>query len=267
MTFRFTNHGPISFFNIILYALSFLFPRVPFILNQLSKSISVSWQLPTLLVIQTPLLWILLHVSRWIASLGAVGLWRKAVWTLKPINWMSQNSETIIISNLANHTSFLFCFFLGNIMKLDIQHLKESAKKVFRRLGWFDDPEDEETSQPPAARNHNRLDWPKILVVFCLATAIDMALLSAQIHSQLPAIFCFLGLTIIVSFTCFFVSKCIPLKYKEMAKALERLGIFFGVTAIFISIAIPFSLWFKCVTCFIYVLCWLTILFCNYFRS
>ncbi|KAK9926191.1 hypothetical protein M0R45_023433 [Rubus argutus] len=151
-------------------------------------------------------------------------------------------------------------------MKLDTQHLKESAKKVFRKLGWFDDSEDEGTDQPPAARNHNQLDyWPKILVVFCSASAIDMAFLSAQIHSQLSPSFCFLGLTIIISFTCFFVSKCIPLKhYKQVAKALERFGIFFGVTAIFISIAIPFPLWFKCVTCFIYVLGWLTILFFNY---
>ena len=150
-------------------------------------------------------------------------------------------------------------------MKFTINDLKAFALQILTKLGWIHYPDEEAAA---AARNHNRLDyWPKIFVVFCSASAIDMALLSAQIHSQLPPVFCFLGFTIIIAFSCFFVSKCIHFNHPLVAHVLDRFGIFFGVTAIFISITIPFPLWFKCLTCFIYVLCWLTILFCNYFHS
>ena len=150
-------------------------------------------------------------------------------------------------------------------MKFTANDLKAFALQILTKLGWIPYPDEEAA----AARNHNHLDyWPKILVVFCSASAIDLALLSAQIqYSRLPPIFCFLGLTIILSFTCFFVSKSIHFNYPLAAHVLDRFGIFFGVTAIFISITIPFPLWFKCLTCFIYVLCWLTILFCNYLLS
>ncbi|KAK9926192.1 hypothetical protein M0R45_023434 [Rubus argutus] len=141
--------------------------------------------------------------------------------------------------------------------------VKAFLLKVITKLGWVSDPPAAD-QEPPRYQDY----WVKILVVFCSASSIELALLSAQIqYSQLPPIFCFLGITIILSFTCFFVSKSIHFNYPLAAHVLDRFGIFFGVTAIFISITIPFPLWFKCLTCFIYVLCWLTILFCNYLPS
>ncbi|PRQ21579.1 hypothetical protein RchiOBHm_Chr7g0240781 [Rosa chinensis] len=170
-------------------------------------------------------------------------------------------------------------------MRFSTNGLKTFLRGVIAKLGRVPDPRDVEMAQPtdvemgqpPAAEepkgpkqpnDHLLHYWANILALFCSASAIEMALLSAQIRSQLPAIFCFLGFTIILAFTCFFVGRCIRSMFEQAAQVLERVDIFLGVTAIFISITIPFpALWFKCVTGFIYVLCWLTILACNYFHS
>jgi hypothetical protein len=126
-------------------------------------------------------------------------------------------------------------------------------------------PPDPEAVLPDQAPEHHNLDWAKIIVVFSLASAIDIALLSVQIHSQkLPVVFYFLELAILLAFSCFFTSKSVHSNCPLVAEALERFGIFFGVTAFFISITVPFpAVWFKCITCFVYAVSWLAILFCN----
>ncbi|KAL6177945.1 hypothetical protein ACLB2K_049466 [Fragaria x ananassa] len=106
------------------------------------------------------------------------------------------------------------------------------------------------------------LDWAKIIVVLSLASAIEIALLSVQVHSQLPVVFYFLELAILLAFTCFFTGKTVHSNSPLVAQVLERFGIFFGVSAFFISITIPFpAVWFKCIACFVYVVSWLAIFF------
>ncbi|PRQ21639.1 putative isopenicillin N synthase [Rosa chinensis] len=173
----------------------------------------------------------------------------------------------------------------ANIPIIDFQPLLSSDNgddELRAKLGRVPDPPNVEMAQPadvemgqpqtaaePNQPNHRVLDyWAKILALFCSASGIEMALLSVKSGSELPASFYFLGFTLILGFTCFFVGRCIRSIFEQAAKVLQRVGIFFGVTAIFISITIPFpTLWFKCVTGFIYALCWLTILACNYFHS
>ncbi|KAM1148072.1 hypothetical protein FF1_028769 [Malus domestica] len=118
-------------------------------------------------------------------------------------------------------------------------------------------------------RKHN-LDWAKIIVAYCLSTAIGMALIPIQLHSnQLPLTFCFLGLAILLAFTCIMVSKFI--QYSNSPRIIVHLfhyfGVFFGVTAFFISVTIPFPLWFKCTASLIYVASGLVVLFCHHYYT
>ncbi|KAB2607494.1 hypothetical protein D8674_007211 [Pyrus ussuriensis x Pyrus communis] len=118
--------------------------------------------------------------------------------------------------------------------------------------------------------DNNNLDWATIIVVFCLTTAIGIALLpfqgpSGQLH--LPVIFYFLGLSVILAFTCILLSKFIHFNYCPggitIAPIFHQFGLFFGVTAFFISISIPFPLWFKCAALSIYVVTFLLVVLCN----
>ncbi|KAB2607484.1 hypothetical protein D8674_007201 [Pyrus ussuriensis x Pyrus communis] len=100
--------------------------------------------------------------------------------------------------------------------------------------------------------HNNNLDWAKTIVMFCLTAAIGLALLPFQIPSgqlHLPLIFYFFGLSVLLAFTCILVSKFIHFNYCPAGISIARIshhfGLFFGVTAFFISITVPFPLWFK----------------------
>ncbi|KAB2607480.1 hypothetical protein D8674_007197 [Pyrus ussuriensis x Pyrus communis] len=117
---------------------------------------------------------------------------------------------------------------------------------------------------------NNNLDWANIIVVFCLTAAIGLALLPLQIPSHQvlhSAIFYFLGLSVLLAFTCILVSKFIHVSYCPSGISIPHIfhhfGLFFGVTAFFISITIPFPLWFKCTTYSIYATAFLLVLLCN----
>ncbi|RXH94894.1 hypothetical protein DVH24_024578 [Malus domestica] len=118
--------------------------------------------------------------------------------------------------------------------------------------------------------DNNNLDWATIIVVFCLTAAIGIAVLPFQGPSgrlHLPVIFYFLGLSVLLAFTCILVSKFIHFSYCPagitIAPIFHQLGLFFGVTAFFISISIPFPLWFKCVALSIYVVTFILVVLCN----
>ncbi|KAL6175380.1 hypothetical protein ACLB2K_052021 [Fragaria x ananassa] len=131
-----------------------------------------------------------------------------------------------------------------------------------QKIGYIAGPDQEAIVE---VAKHRNLDSAKIVVVFCSASAIDMALLSAQLHSQLPIIFYFLALAILFAFTSVFISIFVHSSCPEVAQVFQQCGVFFGVTAVFISISVPFPVWFKWTTCFIYALSWLVIILCNYF--
>ncbi|PON52199.1 hypothetical protein PanWU01x14_210410 [Parasponia andersonii] len=110
--------------------------------------------------------------------------------------------------------------------------------------------------------------WTKIMVTFCVATALQVASVSAQIQPQLPPIFRFFSFVILFAVASFFVSNFIDsAKFPQTARALERVGVFLSVTGFFIALTIPFpqGLCLKVTTWVVYVICLAVILVCNCF--
>nr|CCH50964.1 T4.3 [Malus x robusta] len=116
----------------------------------------------------------------------------------------------------------------------------------------------------------SNLDWATIILSYCLSTAIGMALVPIQLHSkQLPLSFCFLGLAITLSFSSILVSKFIQNSKcpRIIVHLFHYFGVLFGALAFFISITIPFPLWFKCTAFVIYAASGLVILFCHHYYN
>ncbi|KAF3437982.1 hypothetical protein FNV43_RR20738 [Rhamnella rubrinervis] len=81
--------------------------------------------------------------------------------------------------------------------------------------------------------------WAKIIVCFCFASAIQIALLSAQLHSHLFPIIRFLSLSILFGFASLLISKLTNSKFPNIAQMLEAAAVCFAVIAFFIAISIP----------------------------
>ncbi|ONI27883.1 hypothetical protein PRUPE_1G109400, partial [Prunus persica] len=140
--------------------------------------------------------------------------------------------------------------------------------KIILIVSRLDEPGDIEAQAPAAAARN--LDWAKIVVVYCLSTGVAMALIHTQVHpSKLPLSFFFLGLAVLLAFACIMVSKFV--QHSKCPRITLHLfhffGIFFGVTAFFISITIPFPLWFKCTASVIYLASGLVVIFCHHFYN
>nr|CCH50983.1 T2.4 [Malus x robusta] len=155
--------------------------------------------------------------------------------------------------------------------------LQQLLNKIFTSVldNDLDPPNDHHNQLPPDAassrppRKHN-LDWATIILAYCLSTAIGMALVPIQLHSkQLPLTFCFLGLAITLSFSSILVSKFIQNSKcpRIIVHLFHHFGVFFGVITFFISITIPFPLWFKCTASVIYAASGLVILFCHHYYN
>ncbi|GAY59629.1 hypothetical protein CUMW_195960 [Citrus unshiu] len=93
-----------------------------------------------------------------------------------------------------------------------------------------------------------------IMIGFCLPLAIEIALQSLQVQSQLPPMFHFLSLAIIFSFTFLFLGKLMGTRFPKAAQVLEGLGLLFAVTAIFVAVIIPLPLWLKCLAWTLYAI-------------
>ena len=111
----------------------------------------------------------------------------------------------------------------------------------------------------------HHMEWAEIVIAFCLASAIDIALLSVQVHSQLPVPFHLFSLAILLAFASTVVSKFINPKFLLTAQVLEKSGVFFTVTAFFMAITIPFPFCLKFASWAVYAISALTILICNCF--
>lgn len=112
---------------------------------------------------------------------------------------------------------------------------------------------------------HRNMDWVKVMVAFCFSSAVDIAILSFQVHTHLPPLFFLVSLAILFAFTSFFVSKFVGSKFPRTAMVLERAGVFFVVTGFFIAITIPFPLCLRVVTWVVYAISFVFVIFCNYF--
>lgn len=106
---------------------------------------------------------------------------------------------------------------------------------------------------------HRDLHWAKIMAAFCMASAVDIAIVSVQVDSPLPSAFQGLSLIIIMAFASFFVSECFSLKFVVTARVLKEVGIFFMVTAFFLAITIPVPLFLKITSWVVYAICLLAI--------
>ena len=113
-----------------------------------------------------------------------------------------------------------------------------------------------------AARNGgvNHMEWAEIVIAACWASAIDIALQSVQVKSQLPAAFHLLSFAILLAFASFCVSKFIKSKFLVTAQVLEKFGVFFTATAFFIAITIPFPFYLKFASWAVYTISMLAIL-------
>ncbi|KAK9278389.1 hypothetical protein L1049_027954 [Liquidambar formosana] len=105
----------------------------------------------------------------------------------------------------------------------------------------------EQKPQPasPVFAGQQNLDWTKIILAFCFASAVDIAILSVQINSKLPLTFHLLSLAISFTFASIFVAKFTTAKYPVTALVLNQMGVLFAATAFFLAVTIPFPLSLK----------------------
>ena len=99
----------------------------------------------------------------------------------------------------------------------------------------------------------HHMEWAEIVIGFCLAWAIDIALLSVQEHSQLPVPFHLFSLAILLAFASTVVSKFINPKFFLTVQVLEKCGVFMAIT-------IPFPFCLKFASWAVYVISALAIL-------
>ncbi|KAK0574663.1 hypothetical protein LWI29_026976 [Acer saccharum] len=112
--------------------------------------------------------------------------------------------------------------------------------------------------------DQEKLDWAVRMICYCLPPAVAIAIQFLENESrELPLAFHFLSLALILSFNFLFLSKFIAPKFPEIAKLLERCGVFLAVTAVYLAITIPLPIWLKCITWTIFIISCITILFCG----
>ncbi|TXG50596.1 hypothetical protein EZV62_023120 [Acer yangbiense] len=114
----------------------------------------------------------------------------------------------------------------------------------------------------PVYNQHKLVDRAMKMICFCLPTAVAIALRSLQTKSQLPLAFHFLTVALLFSFNFLFLSNFITPKFPEIAQILERVGVLFAVTAIYIAITIPLPVWLKYITWAIFVISFVVIVAC-----
>ena len=135
-----------------------------------------------------------------------------------------------------------------------VAHLLQLVQR-FQPQGQQPPPDLEAGAQPldlEVVQNH--------MVTFCLASAPAIALTYAQIHSKFSPIFHVVSFLFLLCFASFFVSKFMNSKFPVIARVLDQVGVFFGVTAFFTIITIPFPLCLQIITLFVYVFTFLAVL-------
>ncbi|KAH7856655.1 hypothetical protein Vadar_003969 [Vaccinium darrowii] len=116
---------------------------------------------------------------------------------------------------------------------------------------------------PNAQQRQNNLDFPMLVVAFCLTVAIDTAAQSLQNHIVRPLHFHLLCLMVVFAFASIFVAKYISPKYPNAARVLDQAGVSFGVTAFFLAVTTSFPLCLMIISWIIYALSLLAIIICN----
>ncbi|KAJ0035882.1 hypothetical protein Pint_25844 [Pistacia integerrima] len=99
-------------------------------------------------------------------------------------------------------------------------------------------------------------------MTFCFTAALEIALLFAQIQSQLPVSFHILSFLI---FLFLIVANIIGHDFTTISQVLELVSVILVATTVVFTIAIPFPLSLKCVTWALYAISLLIILISKYY--
>ena len=67
-------------------------------------------------------------------------------------------------------------------------------------------------------RYQHHMDWTDVMIGFCLTSALEIALVSVQVHTQLSATFHLLSLPILFVFVCFSFSEHMKSKFLVTGK-------------------------------------------------
>ena len=110
-------------------------------------------------------------------------------------------------------------------------------------------------AQPNGLEAHNHIrDLANIMVNSCLAWAPAMALTYAQLQSKYSPTFHVVSFEFLLCFASLFVSKFMNSKFPVIAQVLDLVGVFFGVTAFFTAITVPFPLYLQIITWLLYAI-------------
>lgn len=93
--------------------------------------------------------------------------------------------------------------------------------------------------------------WEKMMLTFCLASAIAIATVSVQIETKLSLMFKFLSAALMACFA--FIASAKLIKHQRVSQILYCFGGFWFVTSFFIAIAIPYAFHFRILTFTIYL--------------
>jgi hypothetical protein len=129
----------------------------------------------------------------------------------------------------------------------------------FRRQRPQQPPDEEAGPQGPQPRGlalemvHNHvIDLANIIVYGGLPSASAVALTYAQIHSKYSPIFHVLSFEILLCFAFLLVGNFMNSRFLVIAQVLDLAGVFFGVTAFFTAISIPFPPCLQIITWVVY---------------
>ncbi|KAB1200668.1 hypothetical protein CJ030_MR0G006653 [Morella rubra] len=98
---------------------------------------------------------------------------------------------------------------------------------------------------PASSVARQDVEWQNIIMAFCFASALSIALQSLQIHSPLPLSCHLLSMAILLTFSALFVAKFVRSKFPTAARVLEQVAVFVAAGGFFLAIAIPLPLHLK----------------------
>ncbi|PON52203.1 hypothetical protein PanWU01x14_210450 [Parasponia andersonii] len=146
----------------------------------------------------------------------------------------------------------------------------EVVRQLFEKMRLPISAADNSGSASAAAesRQQSCTDWSSTMLPVCFGAAIAIAVVSVQYRSrttmeELPTTFHLVSLGVLIASAFFYVSKFMGPKFGAAAEVLERVGVFFMATSLFMAITVPFPLWLRVVTWVVYVISLLVVLVSN----
>jgi hypothetical protein len=103
------------------------------------------------------------------------------------------------------------------------------------------------------------IDLINTMLTVCLASAPTLALTYAQLQPKYSPTFHVVSFEFLLCFASLFVSKFMNSKFPVIAQVLDIVGVFFGVTAFFTAITVPFPLYLQIITWVVYAITFLAV--------